>query len=62
MFGLHQRGGDALDLRRLDLNLLSILKAVLESGTLTSAAAQLNLSQPTVSAGLAKLRTLIGDE
>jgi DNA-binding transcriptional LysR family regulator len=62
MFGLHQRGGDALDLRRLDLNLLSILKAVLESGTLASAAAQLNLSQPTVSAGLAKLRTLMGDE
>jgi DNA-binding transcriptional LysR family regulator len=51
-----------LDLRRLDLNLLSILKAVLEAGTLTSAAAQLNLSQPTVSAGLAKLRILMGDE
>lgn len=51
-----------MDLRRLDLNLLCILKAVLEAGTLTSAAAQLNLSQPTVSAGLAKLRTLMGDE
>jgi DNA-binding transcriptional LysR family regulator len=62
IFRLHQKGGDALDLRRLDLNLLSIFKAVLEAETLTSAAAQLNLSQPTVSAGLAKLRTLMGDE
>ena len=39
-----KREGDALDLRRLDLNLLSILKAVLEAGTLTSAAAQLSLA------------------
>jgi len=51
-----------LNLKQLDLNLLSIFHAVLEAGTLTSAAAQLNLSQPTVSAGLAKLRTLMGDE
>ena len=51
-----------MDLRQLDLNLLVILDALLEEGTLTRVAERLQLSQPTVSGGLAKLRTVLNDE
>jgi DNA-binding transcriptional LysR family regulator len=51
-----------MDIRDLDLNLLLVLDALLEEGTLTRAAQRLKLSQPTVSAGLAKLRLALGDE
>src|SRR5580704_18880347 len=51
-----------MDLKDLDLNLLLVLDALLEEGTLTRTAQRLRLSQPTVSASLAKLRGILGDE
>ena len=46
----------------LDLNLLVILDALLEEQSVTKAAIRLNVSQPAVSAALAKLRWHTGDE
>ncbi|WP_145203746.1 LysR family transcriptional regulator [Sphingobium sp. B2] len=54
--------GFHVELRRLDLNLLVILDALLEEPTITRAAQRLQLSQPTVSAALARLREVLGDE
>ena len=51
-----------MELRDLDLNLLLVLDALFEEGTLTRTAQRLRLSQPTVSASLAKLRGILGDE
>src|SRR6202048_1757181 len=51
-----------MELRDLDLNLLLVLDALFEEGTLTRTAQRLRLSQPTVSASLAKLRGSLGDE
>src|ERR1700730_18064620 len=51
-----------MELRDLDLNLLLVLDALFEEGTLTRTAQRLCLSQPTVSASLAKLRGILGDE
>jgi len=51
-----------MELRDLDLNLLLVLDALYEEGTLTRTAQRLRLSQPTVSAALAKLRQVFGDE
>jgi DNA-binding transcriptional LysR family regulator len=51
-----------MDLRRLDLNLLIILDALLEDGSITRVAERLELSQPTVSAALGRLRTVLNDE
>ncbi|MDB5576351.1 MAG: hypothetical protein JWR80_1527 [Bradyrhizobium sp.] len=51
-----------MELRRLDLNLLVILDALFEEPTITRVAQRLQLSQPTVSAALAKLREVLGDE
>jgi DNA-binding transcriptional LysR family regulator len=51
-----------VDLRRIDLNHLVILDALFEEPTLTRAAQRLQLSQPTVSTALARLRDLLGDE
>ena len=51
-----------MELRDLDLNLLLVLDALYEEGTLTRTAQRLRLSQPTVSAALAKLRQVLGDE
>jgi DNA-binding transcriptional LysR family regulator len=48
-------------LRRLDLNLLVTLDALLNENNVTRAAARLHLSQPAVSAQLARLRELLGD-
>ncbi|MBX9269083.1 LysR family transcriptional regulator [Chromobacterium violaceum] len=50
-----------MDTRRLDLNLLQTLEALLEERNVTRAAARLHLSQPAVSAQLARLRDLFGD-
>ncbi|MDG5801414.1 LysR family transcriptional regulator [Streptomyces ossamyceticus] len=47
---------------RLDLNLLVPLDALLQERSVTRAAQQLGLSQPTVSAALARLRRHFGDE
>ena len=49
------------DLRRIDLNLLVILDALLGEQHVTRAAERLHLSQPAVSHSLARLRDLLGD-
>ncbi|MHA6195419.1 LysR family transcriptional regulator [Pseudomonas wadenswilerensis] len=48
-------------LRRLDLNLLVTLDALLTELNVTRAAQRLHLAQPTVSVQLARLRDLLGD-
>lgn len=50
-----------MDLRAVDLNLLVSLDALLEERNVTRAAARLHLSQPALSAQLARLRALFGD-
>lgn len=49
------------DPNRLDLNLLGVLVALLDEGSVTRAAAKLGTSQPAVSGALARLRTYFGD-
>ncbi|MGO4303623.1 MULTISPECIES: LysR family transcriptional regulator [unclassified Cupriavidus] len=49
------------NLRRLDLNLLVTLDVLLSEHNVTRAAQRLNLSQPSVSVHLAKLRDILGD-
>lgn len=49
------------NLRRLDLNLLVTLDALLSEHSVTRAAQRLNFSQPSVSVHLAKLREILGD-
>jgi DNA-binding transcriptional LysR family regulator len=49
------------NLRRLDLNLLLTLDMLLAEHNVTRAAERLNLSQPSVSVHLAKLRDIFGD-
>jgi DNA-binding transcriptional LysR family regulator len=51
-----------VDLRRLDLNLLVSLEALLQQRSVSRAAAQMGLSQPALSASLARLRRHFGDE
>ncbi|WP_322102280.1 LysR family transcriptional regulator [Paraburkholderia sp. J41] len=50
-----------MDTKRLDLNLLVTLEALLVEKNVTRAARRLHLSQPAVSAQLARLRDLFGD-
>jgi DNA-binding transcriptional LysR family regulator len=52
----------AVNLARLDLNLLVTLGALLEQRSVSRAAEQLGLSQPAVSAQLARLRRHFGDD
>jgi len=49
------------DIRKIDLNLLVALEALLDERSVTRAADRLALTQPTVSAMLARLRKLFGD-
>jgi DNA-binding transcriptional LysR family regulator len=49
------------NLRRIDLNLLVALDALLSEHNVTRAAERLNFSQPSVSVHLAKLRDIFGD-
>ena len=49
------------NLRRLDLNLLVTLDVLLAEHNVTRAAEKLNMSQPSVSVQLQKLRDLFGD-
>src|SRR5690349_22999772 len=49
-------------LANLDLNLLVSLDALLQQRSVTKAAAQMGLSQPALSASLARLRRHFGDE
>ncbi len=50
-----------MDTKRLDLNLLVTLEALLAEQNVTRAARRLHLSQPAVSAQLVRLRDLFGD-
>ena len=49
------------DIRRIDLNLLAVLEALLDERNVTRAAARLGYTQPTISGMLARLRDLFGD-
>jgi DNA-binding transcriptional LysR family regulator len=51
-----------VNLASLDLNLLVSLDALLQQRSVTKAAAQMGLSQPALSASLARLRRHFGDE
>lgn len=51
-----------MDIRRLDLNLLRTLDAMLETRSVSAAGRRLGSSQPAVSAALAKLRIAFRDE
>jgi DNA-binding transcriptional LysR family regulator len=48
--------------RTLDLNLLVVLDAVAQEGTVTRAAAKLNMTQPAISHALARLRHALQDK
>ena len=48
-------------LRGVDLNLLTVLGALLRHASVTRAAAELGMSQPAVSRALGRLRALLGD-
>ena len=53
---------DAMDVRGLDLNLLIPLRALLTERHVTRAAEKLGITQPAMSASLARLRALFGDQ
>ncbi|MDP2409675.1 MAG: LysR family transcriptional regulator [Pseudolabrys sp.] len=50
-----------MDLRRIDMNLLVALNALLEERNVTRAAGRLGMSQPAASRALGRLRTLFSD-
>lgn len=50
-----------MNIRRTDLNLLTVFEAVMRERSVTRAAARLGLSQPAVSAALGRLRQSLGD-
>ena len=50
-----------MNFKTLDLNLLRVLDALLDTGSTTRAAVALGLSQPAVSAALSRLRHALGD-
>ncbi|WP_300680954.1 LysR family transcriptional regulator [Nocardioides sp.] len=52
----------AVDLRRIDLNLLVALEAVLDEQNLTRAAERIGTTQPAMSSTLTRLRRVTGDE
>lgn len=49
------------DIRSIDFNLLVTFDAIYEERSITRAAGRLNVTQPTVSGTLARLRTVFGD-
>jgi len=51
-----------MNLRNVDLNLLTVFDAVIRDGNLTRAAERIGMSQPAMSAALGRLRLLFGDE
>ncbi|HOB65575.1 LysR family transcriptional regulator [Ottowia sp.] len=51
-----------MDIRTIDLNLLPVLDALLRQQSVTLAARELDMSQSALSAALARLRKLLGDE
>jgi DNA-binding transcriptional LysR family regulator len=50
-----------MDIGRVDLNLLVVFEALCEHQSVTRAGAALGLSQPAMSAALAKVRVLFDD-
>jgi DNA-binding transcriptional LysR family regulator len=50
-----------MNLSKIDLNLFVVFEAIVQTGSLTAAAHELNLSQPAVSHALARLRDALGD-
>jgi DNA-binding transcriptional LysR family regulator len=50
------------DIRHLDLHLIRVLRTLLIEGSVSRAARKLNQSQPQISAALARLRRLTGDQ
>ncbi|MGC4060713.1 MAG: LysR family transcriptional regulator [Aquabacterium sp.] len=50
-----------MNLNKIDLNLFVVFEAIVQTGSLTAAAHELNLSQPAVSHALARLRDTLGD-
>jgi DNA-binding transcriptional LysR family regulator len=51
-----------MDIKKLDLNLLVALEALIAERNVTKAAQRLNLSQPALSAQLNRLRDIFGDQ
>jgi DNA-binding transcriptional LysR family regulator len=51
-----------MSLRNVNLNLLPILRSLLQTTSVSRSAATLHLSQPAVSEALSRLRVLLGDE
>ena len=51
-----------MDLAKLDFNLLKVLDALLKDRSVSKAADRLNLSQPTVSHALKRLREQLNDQ
>ncbi|WP_421862352.1 LysR family transcriptional regulator [Parvibaculum sp.] len=50
-----------MNLRRIDLNLLTIFDAIMTEGSITRAAARLGMTQPALSNALTRLRRLVDD-
>ena len=50
-----------MNLRSVDLNLLTIFDAVITEQNLSRAAAHIGMSQPAISAALARLRLVLKD-
>lgn len=50
-----------MDFKGIDLNLLAAFNALMQERNVTRAAARMDVSQPAMSAALARLRTLFGD-
>lgn len=61
IFIIHEMNAWDMDLSRVDLNLLVYLDALLRERNVTRAAQQLGISQPAMSNGLKRLRTLFDD-
>ena len=51
-----------IDLRSVDLQLLACFDALMAEGSVTHAAARMNLSQPAMSNALARLRDIFRDQ
>lgn len=51
-----------MNLRSIDLNLLTIFDAIVSEGNLTHAADRIGMSQPAISAALGRLRITLNDE
>jgi DNA-binding transcriptional LysR family regulator len=57
-----KRGGGAVELNELDLNLLVVFNQLLAERSVSKAARTLGISQPAISNSLAKLRRILGDK